>query len=103
MIKIYGMETCGDCVAVHEQIVGREDEFEFIDIGSHVKKLKEFLALRDNNPVFDDAKANGYAGIPCFVFEDGRVSLNPEDAGLKVSEAPTVCSILDHINGVRSC
>ena len=28
MIKIYGMPTCPYCDFVHEQIKGREDEFE---------------------------------------------------------------------------
>ncbi len=82
MITIYGMKTCPDCVWVYDQIAGRESEFTSIDIGEHVKNLKAFLKIRDTSPVFDDCKANGYAGIPCFVFEDGRVSLNPEDAGL---------------------
>ena len=40
-----------------------------IDIGSHVKYLKEFLKLRDKEPVFDDCRENGYVGIPCFLIE----------------------------------
>lgn len=82
MIKIYGMDTCPDCTYVKEQVKGN-DRYETIDIGSHVRKLKEFLKLRDNNPVFDEAKRTGAAGIPCFVLEDGTVTLSPEQAGLK--------------------
>lgn len=82
MIKIYGMDTCPDCTYVKEQIKGN-DRYETIDIGSHVRKLKEFLRLRDNNPVFDEAKRTGTAGIPCFVLEDGTVTLSPEEAGLR--------------------
>ena len=33
MIKVYGMPTCPYCDYVHEQIKGREDEFEYINIG----------------------------------------------------------------------
>ena len=69
MIKIYGMKTCPDCVAVDEQVKG-DSRYEVIDIGEHVRFLKEFLRLRDNNPVFAEARAKGYAGIPCFVLED---------------------------------
>lgn len=83
MIKIYGMDTCPDCTCLYDQIEGRASEFEYINIGEHVKNLKEFLRIRDNSPVFDECKEKGYAGIPCFVFEDGRVSITPEDAGLK--------------------
>lgn len=81
MIKIYGMESCPDCTYVEEQVKGNSN-YEIIDIGKHVKKLKEFLKLRDSNPVFNDAKKDGAVGIPCFVLENGMVTLTPEDAGL---------------------
>lgn len=81
MIKIYGMSTCPDCTYVEEQVKGNS-KYEVIDIGLHVKSLKEFLKIRDNSPVFDEAKKAGAAGIPCFVLEDGTVTLVPEEAGL---------------------
>ena len=37
MIRIYGMPTCPYCDYVHEQIAGREDEFEYINIGEHIR------------------------------------------------------------------
>lgn len=94
MIKIYGMPTCPDCAYVEEQVEGN-DKYEVIDIGTHVRKLKEFLRLRDSNPVFDEAKRAGAAGIPCFVLENGTVTLSPEDAGLRSREAGegSSCSI----------
>ena len=93
MIKIYGMKSCPDCVAVDKQVEG-DSRYQVIDIGEHVRLLKEFLRLRDTNPVFDEAKKKGYAGIPCFVLEDGTVTLNPEEAGLKSGRPePTSCRI----------
>mgnify|MGYP001639234972 FL=1 len=93
MIKIYGMKSCPDCVAVDRQVDG-DSRYQVIDIGEHVSLLKEFLRLRDNSPVFDEAKKKGYAGIPCFVLEDGTVTLNPEEAGLKSGRPePTSCRI----------
>lgn len=93
MIKIYGMKSCPDCVAVDRQVEG-DSRYQVVDIGEHVGLLKEFLRLRDNNPVFDEAKKKGYAGIPCFVLEDGTVTLNPEEAGLKSRRPePTSCRI----------
>lgn len=94
MIKIYGMKTCPDCAFVDEQVKGN-DRYEVIDIGEHVRNLKAFLSLRDNNPVFDKAKKHGYAGIPCFVLEDGRVTLTPEETGLKSQEAGAPSCSLD--------
>ena len=82
MIKIYVMDTCPDCTYVEEQIKD-DSHYEIIDIGRHVRNLKEFLKLRDSSPAFAEAKRAGAAGIPCFVLEDGRVTLIPEDAGLK--------------------
>ncbi len=90
MIKIYGMKTCPDCMAVEEQVKG-DSRYQVIDIGEHVRHLKAFLQLRDNSPAFAEAKRMGYAGIPCFVLEDGTVTLNPEKAGIRpaATDAPS--------------
>lgn len=82
MIKIYGMETCPDCTYVEQQVTDN-NRYEIIDIGKSVRNLKAFLKLRDNNAVFATAKASGAVGIPCFVLDDGTVTLTPEDAGLQ--------------------
>ncbi len=93
MIKIYSMHTCPDCTDVERQVAG-DPRFEIVEIGEHVRLLKEFLRLRDNNAAFDEARRLGYAGIPCFVKEDGSVTLDPEAVGLKrrQMDAPS-CSI----------
>lgn len=95
MIKVYVMNTCPDCTVVKEQVKGN-DQYEVIDIGEHVRNLKEFLRLRDNNPAFNVMKRVGSVGIPCFVLEDGTVTFRPGEAGLqppvKAEQAPS-CSI----------
>ena len=92
MIKIYVMETCPDCTYVEEQIKG-DSRYEIIDSGTHVHKLKEFLRLRDSSPVLDQCRQNGYAGIPCFVLDDGTITLTPEDLGLESRPSGEFCSI----------
>ncbi len=95
MIKIFGMPSCPSCEYVKRQVEGNP-EFEVIDIGKHVRNLKQFLALRDNNSAFDEAKKVGDAGIPCFVLEDGSVTLSPKDVGLEPmpeENAGTACRI----------
>ncbi len=42
MIKMYVMHTCPDCEYVEKQVEGNPD-FEVIDIGKHVRNLKQFL------------------------------------------------------------
>lgn len=82
MIRIYGMATCPDCTFVEEQVKGNGN-YEVVDIGLHVKDLKAFLRLRDRHPAFEKARTRGFVGIPCFVLEDGTVTLSPEEAGLR--------------------
>lgn len=82
MIKMYVMHTCPDCEYVEKQVEGNPN-FEIIDIGKHVRNLKQFLDLRDSNPAFDEAKAIGDVGIPCYVREDGSVTLYSKDVGLE--------------------
>lgn len=91
MIKIYGMRSCPDCTFVEAQVEG-DGRYEIIDIGDDVRSLKEFLRLRDRNPAFDGIRRLGAVGIPCFVLEDGTVSLRPEEAGLKPRPADTGAS-----------
>ena len=103
MIKIYGMPTCPYCDYIHEQVKGREDEFEYINIGANISNLSAFMHLRDTNPVFDHLKEIGDVGVPAFVFEDGRVSVDPADAGLISYSKRNACSIADHKSGRQGC
>jgi len=102
MIKIYGLHTCPYCDYLKPQIEGKS-EYQYIDIGSHVKYMHEFMDLRDHNPIFDHSKEVGDIGIPCFVLEDGTVTLKPEDAGLIEYNGYSSCSIEDHKNGKKGC
>ena len=103
MIKIYGMPTCPYCDYVYEQIKDRGDEFEYINIGENIRNMGSFIRLRDTSPVFDHLKAAGDVGIPAFVFEDGRVSTDPADAGLTEYGTADACSIEDHRSGRKGC
>lgn len=110
MITIYGLHTCPYCDFLQPQIAGRTDEFTYVDIGSHVRNLHKFIDMRDNRPEFDRLKKAGDIGIPCFVFDDGRISFDPADAGLveydpkkaaksaEDAQAPA-CSVADHKAG----
>lgn len=79
MLKIYGSRLCKDCVACLEALDHRGVAYEFLDFSENLRNLKEFLALRDQNPLFTQAKKEGKIGIPCIVGEDGALSLTWED------------------------
>ena len=79
---MYVMKTCPYCAHVMKQVIGNP-HFKVIDIGEDVHDMKEFLKLRDNNPAFDEEKATGDVCIPCYVREDGSVTLSSKDVGLE--------------------
>lgn len=79
---MYVMKTCPYCAHVMKQVIGNP-HFKVIDIGEDVHDMKEFLKLRDNNPDFDEEKATGDVCIPCYVREDGSVTLSSKDVGLE--------------------
>ncbi|MCR4938622.1 MAG: hypothetical protein K5930_00775 [Treponemataceae bacterium] len=103
MIKIYGMPTCPYCDYIKEQITGREGEFQYINIGENIRNMSAFTRLRDNNPAFEHSKEIGDVGIPAFVLEDGRITLDPADVGLIEYGKPDACSIEDHKSGRKGC
>lgn len=76
------MPSCPDCSFIEQQVEGNS-EFITINIGQDVSNLKKFLKLRDKNAAFDEAKHEGYIGIPCFELENGQITLSPEEVGLK--------------------
>lgn len=83
MIKVFVMQTCPDCTSIKQQAQD-DPRFQLIDIGEHVRNLKQFLALRDNSPAFDSVRQRGSVGIPCFVLEDGTITFSQEEAFLSL-------------------
>lgn len=90
--KVFVMETCPDCTQVKAQLAGNPN-YQIIDIGQHIKNLKQFLALRDKDAAFHDAKAHGYAGIPAFLLPDGTVKFSLDEITLNDSPAGEACSL----------
>lgn len=81
VITVFGMKSCPDCRRVYDQI-GDSRHFRIVEIGENVKNMKAFTRLRDISPQFREAKKTGSIGIPCFVMEDGTLTLDPEEVGL---------------------
>lgn len=78
------MSTCSDCTDVKRVATG-DERYQLIDIGQHVRNLKEFIKLRDTHPKFEVARHRGLVGVPSFVLDDGTVTFKPEEAGLDLS------------------
>lgn len=92
MITVYVMATCPDCVQVKEQLKDNPN-YRLVDIGEHVRNLREFLRLRDSHPAFGAVKARGTVGIPCFAGEDGSVTFSMDDVVTKEIPDGAACSL----------
>lgn len=78
MLKIYGSMLCPDCVDCCRELKAEGVTFEFCDFADAIVNLKEFLKIRDENPVFDELRGTGKIGIPCIVCDDGGILLDWE-------------------------
>ena len=67
MLKIYGSMLCPDCVRCRQDLDAAGVAYEYLDFADSLKNLKEFLRLRDGEPIFAAAKEGGFIGIPCIV------------------------------------
>jgi glutaredoxin-related protein len=87
-MKIYGADICIDCRNAKAVFATRGLELEFVDITENTTNLKEFLALRDKEKLFDPVRERGGIGIPCFVKEDGTLSLDLDEAMSWIGQPP---------------
>ena len=79
MIKIYGSMLCPDCVQCRKDLDEAGVAYEYLDFSEELINLKEFLKIRDGNPLFDELRAEGKIGIPCIVREDETITLDWEE------------------------
>lgn len=74
MVKLYGSSLCPDCISCKKSFDAEKVAYEFHDITSDLRELKNFLVLRDSNPKFDKAKQKGLIGIPILMTENGSLT-----------------------------
>lgn len=79
MLKIYGSMQCPDCVQCREDLDRAGVAYEYLDFSDSLKNLKEFLVIRDGDPLFDGVREAGSIGIPCIVDGEGTISLSWEE------------------------
>ena len=75
-VTVYGSHLCPDTLYAINQLKANDVDMSFKNISAALSDLKKFLAIRENDSLFDDAKKNGGLGIPCFVLEDGTRTLD---------------------------
>lgn len=87
-MKVYGAEICLDCRNYKAIWKTRGFAAEFVEITESTANLKEFLAIRDHEPLFDEVRARGSIGIPLFVNEDGRKTFDINEAFSWIGQPP---------------
>ena len=79
MLKVYGMRICPSTVECCEALTKAGVEYEFLDFAEKTANLKDFLKLRDGNPLFAPARQEGKIGIPCIQREDESITFEWEE------------------------
>ena len=87
-MKVYGADICIDCRNYKEIQKNRGFGAEYIDITESTINLKEFLEIRDNDPIFNQVKEHNGIGIPLFVREDGMKTFDINEAFFWIGQDP---------------
>lgn len=72
MITLYCSTYCPESQAVKKALLEEGIDFREVDITSGLTPLKEFMALREKETFFDEAKKDDRVGIPTLLI-DGRL------------------------------
>lgn len=105
-MKVYGAEICIDCRNYRAIQKNRGFEAEYIDIIANTDNMKEFLRIRDQDPLFEAVRERGGIGIPLFVREDGTKTFDINEAFSWIGQnAVRDEEILEHRNpcGENGC
>lgn len=79
-MKVYGADICIDCRNYKVIQKNRGFTAEYVDITGSTLNLREFLQIRDSDPLFDTVRRRGGIGIPLFEREDGVRTLDINEA-----------------------
>ncbi len=80
---MYGTDLCPDCVHAKQALAENGIPCACVEFTESTANIKAFLRYRDDPAhadVFDAVRANHGIGVPCFVFEDGTLTLDVQRA-----------------------
>lgn len=78
-VTIIGSHLCPDTLDAISKVYATGAEVEFKDILSCHSALQDYLEIRDTNPLYAEIRGTRRMGVPCFVKEDGTVTLDIHD------------------------
>ncbi|MDD5921796.1 MAG: glutaredoxin domain-containing protein [Eubacteriales bacterium] len=78
MIKIYASPHCIDCRNLKRNLDAHSIPYDYVDVTASMPNLKEFLALRDTDDLYQEVRSGHTVGIPTIVREDHSMTLDWE-------------------------
>lgn len=78
-VTVIGSHLCPDTLYALNQLAANKVEIEFKNLSASLPDLKEYLAQREENPLYEAVREKGGIGIPCFVLEDGKTTLDLDE------------------------
>ncbi len=75
---LFYSELCPDTKSFVAKLERLNIDYKQVNIFESMANFKQFLRLRDTDKAFDDAKAQGYAGIPVLVIDE-RIILDIDE------------------------
>lgn len=71
MITVYGSNICPGTLNFLRILTENHVMPNFVNVTGSIALLKEFVTIRDTNPVFDGVRGSGAIGFPLIKLEDG--------------------------------
>lgn len=79
-LTVYGSALCPDCVEMERVFAEKKIDYTYVKITESMANLKEFLKIRQDEDLFAKIRAAGRVGIPFFVFENGFMTFDLDEA-----------------------
>lgn len=78
-VTVIGSHMCPNTLGALSKLYDADVAVDFRDIfGSHAD-LKMFLQIRDTNELYADIRGTDRIGLPCFILDDGEITLKLSD------------------------
>ena len=78
-VKVIGSHLCPDTLYALNRLTAAGVEADFQDILSCHEVLLDYLRILESSPLYEEIRGARRLGIPCFVGEDGSMTLNLDD------------------------
>ncbi len=78
-VTVIGSHLCPDTLYALCRLKEKLADLDFKNLSASLSDLKAYLAVRESSPLYEQVRAGGGIGIPCFELEDGRCTLDLDE------------------------